>query len=102
MTTRLHGVDLITKERSRQIKQLGYSREGDLGYADYLTEQAANQMRKAFDILMVDTRSQSDAVDNLVKAGALLAAAIDAIRLEEKEREDVTANEEVRSPSEIC
>lgn len=85
----LHGADLITKERSRQIKQLGYSRNEDVGFADYLAEQAANKMRKAFDILMVDNRPQSDAIDDLVKAGALIAAAIDSIRLEEKEQEDV-------------
>lgn len=81
----LHGVDLITQERSRQIKQLGYPRDGDVGFADYLTEQAANKMRKAFDVLMVDNGNQSDAIEDLTKAGALLAAAIDSILFEEKE-----------------
>lgn len=81
----IHGVDLIAKERSRQINEKGYSRSGDKGNADVLTNFAVNKMRKAFDILMVDEGNDEKAIEHLKKAGALCAAAIDAIQLEKKD-----------------
>lgn len=76
----IHGSELISRERSRQIKEKGYSKEGDEGFADALTHMAAAKLNKAFDILMVDDGSDEDAIEHLQKAGALCAAAIDAIR----------------------
>ena len=76
------GVDFIAQERKRQIEVLGYSREGDLDYADELVAFASQRLRKAFDTLMVDGKDPEEALPQLIKAGALIAAAIDSIQME--------------------
>ena len=80
--SRLSGIDLIALERKRQIKELGYTRKYDVGYADELVHLAMDKVSEAFDILMVDGENPYEAVRSLKKSGALLAAAIDAIHSE--------------------
>ena len=76
------GVDFIAQERKRQIEVLGYSREGDLDYADELVSFASQRLQTVFDTLMVDGKDPEEALPQLIKAGALIAAAIDSIQME--------------------
>lgn len=75
-------MDLIALERKRQIKELGYTKKYDAGFADELTHLAMDKLSEAFDILMVDGANPREAVKFLKQSGALLAAAIDAIHLD--------------------
>ena len=76
------GMDLVAMERARQIKQLGYSKEDDIGNSDLLVNQASERIRRVFDSLMTDSYDKSHIIDELKKAGALCAAAIDAVQNE--------------------
>lgn len=107
MTT--HGVSKIAEERKRQLEQEGYTRSGDIGREYSLLEAAAlytieaerqvNGMSPSqpgvppvadgtgFDTYWAeswpwrdeDWKPTGDPVRDLVKAGALIAAAIDAL-----------------------
>lgn len=76
------GMDLVAMERARQVKQLGYSKEGDVGNSDLLVNQSSERIRRVFDSLMTDNYDLDYIIDELKKAGALCAAAIDAVQRE--------------------
>ena len=69
------GVGLILNERERQVKELGYSSEHDDNHTEnFLALEAiryANPIEDAF---------LEDRIDDLVKAGALIAAEIDRLQ----------------------
>lgn len=92
----VRGVDLIAIERKRQISEEGYDREGDYGYQIDMLFAAIEYARVGAHIMdsglipegptanwpwaLEDYKPSEDAVRNLVKAGALLSASIDAYR----------------------
>ena len=102
------GVELIAAERERQISHEGYSAEGDRHQGDLLARAGVEYANVAVSIL----RSGPDAahfdpplrwnwpwsnefwkpsenpIRDLVKAGALIAAAIDSIAAEQGEVEN--------------
>jgi hypothetical protein len=90
----LNGVSLIGEERVRQIRDEGYTQEGDADRADqlaragacYADKVASDMSGSAIDEPHVfwpwdaaDWKPADSDIDTLVKAGALIAAAIDAI-----------------------
>lgn len=96
------GVDLIAQERKRQVVQEGFSRVQDLHREDILAAAALCYTRTAYDVMVVhdlktnyipihpnhwpldydEFKPTGDPVRDLVKAGALVAAAIDALILD--------------------
>lgn len=100
MSSVIRGVDLIAKERGRQLKQLGYSREDDLGREAEMASAALCYITTAKDVMMAEElhralslaivhpqdwpwdyelfKPSGDVIRDLVRAGALIAAAIDA------------------------
>lgn len=96
----IRGVDLIAQERRRQI-QIGYSRDEDIGREDELTHAGAAYALAAGSTILMSEESNpndyqqpvpgmwpwgddewdptGDPKRDLVKAGALIAAAIDSI-----------------------
>lgn len=96
------GVDLIAQERKRQVVQEGFSRADDLYREDILASAALCYTRTAYDVMVVrdiqnhvipihpkhwpldydEFKPTGDPIRDLVKAGALVAAAIDAIILD--------------------
>lgn len=82
-----HGVDRIAQERSRQINEKNYSRAGDVGEEDVLIRLAAKRLQKANKHIIEGVNI--DAIRDLEVAGALIAAAIDAILEEKRQLEEV-------------
>lgn len=93
------GIELIAAERARQVSEEGYDAEHDKGHADQLTLAAQSYCLSAADSLGGLTyeannpedpamdwpwhpsywKPTGDPVRDLVKAGALIAAAIDSL-----------------------
>lgn len=82
-----HGVDRIARERSRQINEKGYSRNGDVGFDDMLLTIALKRLKKASEHVFDGVNL--DALRDLEVAGALIAATIDAIEEEKRQLEEV-------------
>lgn len=99
------GVDLIAQERKRQIVEEGFARADDLHREDILTSAALCYTRTAYDVMVVqdlknnvipihpnswpldydEFKPTGDPMKDLVKAGALIAAALDALILDRKD-----------------
>ncbi|UDL16423.1 hypothetical protein SEA_ZOOMAN_182 [Microbacterium phage Zooman] len=95
------GVGIIAQERTRQVAIEGYTPEKDIGRSEELVTAAVSYLayNSAFHeygvILTVDEtpwpwnpryfKPSADPVENLKKAGALIAAAIDATKNENKQ-----------------
>lgn len=94
------GVELISEERTRQIKKEGWTPEHDDKYHDQLTDAACcyalNQIDREANMISNNSESfidnywpwskfwwkptPNDRVRELVKAGALIAAEIDRLK----------------------
>lgn len=94
------GIDLIAQERRRQKVTEGFSLEGDCGQSAALARAAACYSQVAVDVLLVgkdaihwipelwpfhydEWKPSEDPKKNLIKAGALLAASLDALDMED-------------------
>lgn len=96
------GIELIAAERARQIEKLGYDADHDEGYRGQMAkagacyaDTAALQISKNIEQLppcywhkewpwRPETFRGESPLNNLIKAGALIAAEIDRLQLEEK------------------
>jgi hypothetical protein len=86
------GAELITAERKRQIEELGHVSANDLGRAHQLVDAASCYMHAGlykrgfvppqWPWAARYWKPSKDTARNLTKAGALMAAAIDALRYE--------------------
>lgn len=72
------GVDRIARERKRQVKELGYSREDEIGEDLRLSALVARHLDRA-QIAAWAQASGYTQIEELVKAGALIGAMIDAV-----------------------
>lgn len=97
-----NGIDRISRERGRQVREEGFSKEDDLHREDILAAAALCYVRTAYDVMVIreadvapihpkhwpmgysEFKPTGDAIKDLSKAGALIAAAIDAILLDRK------------------
>lgn len=68
------GIDIIRAERIRQTHSLGYKPENDVGRSHTLERYAITRIESA--------SNGEDTRRNLIEAGALIAAALDAFEAE--------------------
>lgn len=87
------GVELIAQERQRQIDVEGFGREHDMAETDvalasaavaYIVTEIDEGEAKAWWPWGLEWYKPGDVKRNLVKAGALIAAAIDRLQIEEE------------------
>lgn len=82
----MKGHDLIRAERFRQLSTEHYPEEKDVGYSFELCMAAAAYLTRdeEFWPWPEGTFKPKNKMRNLIRAGALIAAAIDALQAEEK------------------
>lgn len=85
------GISMIAKERNRQIEQKGYDSTHDFEHEPYNFVYAAQAyLTRDEDLWPWESKyfkPSTDMIRNLEKAGALIAAAIDRILLDEETKE---------------
>lgn len=92
MTTKLSGIEQIAAERQRQINELGFAPEKDMAYRKGELLDAALAYAEAAASLSdrcpsvwpwrENTWKPKNPLENLVRAGALIAAEIDRLQNE--------------------